>query len=218
MLKKIKSLFIIEDEKAPKPQGEPSGGEVEQPAPRQAFQFDVASGGGDGVVQDKFLEVLFNALESHDQDGFDYLEFKDFLKSLAQLQMDEPTRFKSAYATAQTMGTTKEKILTSAKAYLDVLAKEEKKFQDALAGQKEKNLTGKQEEIKALEKTIQQKQADIEKLTAGIESDRQQIRTLETEINEASDKIMQTAKDFDATYKALVEQIQSDVENIEHHL
>jgi len=171
-----------------------------------------------GQVQDKFLEVLFDALQSNNQEGFDYLEFKDFLRSLANVPMDDSTRFKSAFATAQTMGATKEKILSSAQQYISILGKEEAKFQEALSGQKDRNLTGKQDEIKKLEKTIQQKEADIEKLKAAIEDHRKQITTLEHDINTASDKLAQTASDFGATYQALLSQIQDDVKNIKSHL
>lgn len=221
MLKKIKSLFIIE-EGAEKPAedsggGTPTGTKKETPLADPSFVVQ-AKGGGVGQVQDKFLEVLFAALEANNQDGFDYMEFKDFLRSLSAVPMDDATRYKSAFATAQTMGATKEKILGSAKSYLEVLAKEQSKFREALEGQKKRNLTGKQEEITQLEQTIRTKESDIEKLKADIESHRQQITTLEQEINAASEKLGQTASDFEASYQALLGQIQADVTQIESHL
>jgi len=62
------------------------------------------------------------------------------------------------------------------------------------------------------------KEKEIEKLKADIESHRQKTGTLENEIATAGNKLQQTASDFDATYKALVGQIQADVQNIESHL
>jgi len=221
MLKKFKSLFVIEDgdtasddkissESSPKPKKETS---------TSAFEVSTnVTGTGAGKVQDKFLEALFTALESNNLEGFDYMEFKDFLKSLANVPMDDSTRYKSAFATAQTMGATKDKILSSAKHYLSVLASEQSKFQEALQGQRERNLTGKQDEIKQLGITIDQNQKDIEKLKADMEAHRQRITSLEQEISSATEKLGQTADDFNATYKALVSQIQSDVQNIESHL
>jgi hypothetical protein len=221
MFKKFKSLFVIEDGN-PAPEDKTSSESPPNPKKEASTPvFDVptnVSGSGGGKVQDKFLDALFGALEANNQDGFDYLEFKDFLKSLANVPMDDSTRYKSAFATAQTMGATKDKILTSARYYLTVLSSEQTKFQDALQGQREKNLTGKQDEIKQLTATIDQNQRDIEKLKADIEAHRQRISALEQEISSASDKMGQTASDFDATYKALVSQIQSDVQNIESHL
>ena len=221
MLKKLKSLFIVEE-------GDPSPGEttgqeksqeINKQTPEMSRPFEVSPvHTGPGKVQDKFLEVLFAALESSNQQGFDYMEFKDFLKSLANVPMDDSTRYKSAFATAQTMGATKENIISSAKHYMDILAREQSKFQEALKGQKEKNLTGKQDEIRQLEQTIKNKEGEIERLKAELESHRQQIGNLEKEINAASEKLGQTASDFEATYQALLGQIDQDVKNIESHL
>lgn len=222
MLKKLKSLFIIEEgaEKSTDTSGakETGGTRQEETQSSQRPRVMPVSGGGPGTVQDKFLEVLFAALESNNQEGFDYMEYKDFLRSLSNVPMDDSTRYKSAFATAQTMGATKEKILTSARQYLTILASEQTKFQEALEGQKERNLTGKQNEIAGLEQTIKNKEAEIEKLKADIESHRTQISTLEQEINAASEKLGQTAADFEATYQALLGQIQTDVNHIETHL
>jgi hypothetical protein len=223
MLKKFKSLFIIEEGDAPpasKPAEEKAKSSQKEETPAaKTFQVPLNTAvTGPGKVQDKFLTVLFDALEASNQQGFDYMEFKDFLRSLANVPMDDATRYKSAFATAQTMGATRENIINSAKQYLNVLAREQTKFQEALQGQKERNLTGKQEEIKNLEQTIKNKEAEIEKLKADLDAHRQTIGNLEKEINSASEKLGQTANDFDATYQALLGQIQEDIRQIESHL
>jgi hypothetical protein len=221
MLKKFKSLFIVEEgETTPETQTPVEKANTPQkdvPGSTRSFQVPVGPT-GPGKVQEKFLEVLFDALEANNQEGFDYMEFKDFLRSLANVPMDDGTRYKSAFATAQTMGATKDKILTSAQQYVVILSKEETKFQEALSSQRDRNLTGKQDEIKQLEQTIKNKEAEIEKLKSDLEGHRQQIGNLEKEINSASEKLTQTANDFAATYQALLGQIQLDVKNIESHL
>jgi hypothetical protein len=219
MFKKLKSLFVIEEGEPAQEGKKSTASEVSgKENPSSPRTIPIAKDSSKGNVQNKFLEVLFGALESSNQEGFDYLEFKDFLRSLANVPMDDSTRFKSAFATAQTMGATKERILASAKNYMDLLAKEESKFQEALNGQRDKNLTSKQHEIKKMEQAIQDKQAEIEKLKADIENHRKHIGTLEQDINAASEKLTQTASDFAATYQALLSQIQDDVKNIESHL
>jgi hypothetical protein len=221
MLKKIKSLFIIEEE-ATSPEsktGVDTTSESTKSMVSASKSFQISTGSAEkGTIDDKFLSVLFEALESSNQEGFDYMEYKDFLRSLANVPMDDSTRYKSAYATAQTMGATKEKIISSAQHYLNILAKEQAKFQQALSGQKEKNLVSKQDEIKQLEQVIQTKTADIEKLKADLETHRKEIGSLEEEINSASEKLTQTANDFEATYQTLLGQIQLDINNIESHL
>ena len=221
MFKKLKTLFIIEegvpvkDGKAPE---EPKETTTKQ-ASSTARSFEVTPGDASvGKVQDKFLDVLFQALESSNQDGFDYMEFKNFLKSLSNVQMDDHTRYKSAFATAQTMGATKDNILKSAKNYIDILSKEQTKFQEALQAKKDQNLTGKQQEIKQLESSIKTKTADIERMKSEIEASQKQIGSLEKDINSASEKLAQTANDFEASYQALLLQIQNDIQSIESHL
>src|SRR5690606_21228994 len=158
MLKKFKSLFVIEE---PKKEGAASGAETAResgPTPRSRPVMSAVAGTAEaGQIQDKLLDVLFGALEESNLEGFDYMEFKDFLKSLANVPMDDATRFKSAFATAQTMGATKEVILKSANHYLEVLAREEAKFQEALTARRETDLTGKQDQIKGLEEEIRTK-------------------------------------------------------------
>src|SRR5690606_39218150 len=131
-LKSLKSLFVVEEAKPEtKAEGEPRE-QAAEPVRPEAFR--PSSPAEPGKVQDKLFDVLFGALQANNQQGFDYMEFKDFVKSLASVPMDDATRFKSAFATAQTMGATKDVILKSANHYLDILSREEAKFQDALKG------------------------------------------------------------------------------------
>ena len=131
MLRNLKSLFIIED-KAPPPKAESGSGTSEEPqrttpASSTGFRGAVKTS-GNGVVDDKFLEVLFGALDAKNKEGFDYMEFKEFLRSLANVPMDDKTRYQSAFATAKTMGATRENILSSAQSILPFWEKSRQNF------------------------------------------------------------------------------------------
>ncbi len=221
MLKNLKSLFVVDD-KATSPKQdavreEGSHSPKSTPSSTSGFRGAIKTS-GQGKVDDKFLEVLFGALESKNKDGFDYMEFKEFLRSLADVPMEDRTRYQSAFATAKTMGATKENIVSSANDYIAILGQEQIKFQQALKAQKEKNLTSKHEEIQQVEQDIRSKESEIERLTKEIEAHRNHIGTLEVEINESSARIGETADNFEATYQALLGQIQQDLTNIESHL
>ena len=58
-------------------------------------------------LDDRSLEFLASALEKNNLPGFDYYEFKRAVVALRQMQLDEPTAHKSAFATAATGGVTK---------------------------------------------------------------------------------------------------------------
>ena len=89
-----------------------------------------------GTANQRFTEILLTALEQNNQEGFDYFEYRESLKSLSKMPLDERTKYQSAYAMAQTMGATPEKLKTSAGHYIQVLKNELSKFEDAHSQQR----------------------------------------------------------------------------------
>ena len=73
--------------------------------------------GSDLGLDSKSVDFLTKALAKNNLDGFDYLEFIQSLKALADLGMDEGTSIKSAFATASTVGLTKAKLVQTGKHY-----------------------------------------------------------------------------------------------------
>ena len=218
MLKKLKSLFIVEveDKKSKKP-GQKKEAQQEKTVPNPPSVSESTTG-EPGKVTDKFLDVLFNAMESNNLDGFDYLEFKQSLLSLKKVRMDDETRFKSAYAMAQTMGASVEHLIKTAQHYINVLAKEEKKFETALANQKASRVGSKQQEIKQLEDLIGKKEEQIRMLQKEIAEHHKQVDTLKRVIGDAASKIETTKNNFIASYNTLVGQIYQDIENMKQYL
>ena len=213
MLKNLKSLFIVEEQNAPeKPAEDPKP--TVTPSPKIAESRE----GDPGKITQKFIEVLFKAMESNNLDGFDYLEFKQSLQSLSKMPMDEATRFRSAFAMAETMGATTQQLLSSANHYIDVLKSEETKFEKALANQREQQIGRKQVEIQEMEEAIQKKAEEIKRLTTEIEAHRKKVDALKGEMNAAAGKVESTKNDFIASYNKLVDQIHADVESIKKQL
>ena len=64
-------------------------------------------------LDEKSLNFLVKALEKNNLPGFDYIEFKQSLGSLLSMDMLEETAFKSVFATATSVGLTKDKLLIS---------------------------------------------------------------------------------------------------------
>ena len=164
------------------------------------------------------MEVLFGAMEKNDLEGFDYLEFKQFLKSLDSVDMDESTKFKSAFATAKTMGATLTILKQSASHYLDILKAEESKFAQAVQNQRQSNLANKEKEIQTLSAAIADKEKQIALLQKEIESHKKLREKRKEEITKAATKVEQTRNDFAASYDALTGQIQSDLKKIDLYL
>lgn len=224
MLKKIKSLFVIEEE-APKAKNESSSRSQTSAPAESKERMDVASAdlppspvAAPGKVTNKFMDVLLGAMAKNNLDGFDYLEFKQSLKSLSEMPMDEKTRFQSAFAMAQTMGATPDLLINTANHYLNVLQKEEKKFEQAVDNQRKKQIGNKEKEIKQMDMLIQEKAEQIKRLTQEIEQHRKLRDKLTQQISQSAVKVETTKNNFIASYQALVSQIQADIEQINKYL
>jgi len=171
-----------------------------------------------GKASDKFYEILFGAMETNNQPGFDYLEYKKSLQTLAKMPMDEATRYSSAYAAAQAMGVSSQALNDSAQFYLNVLKTEDAKFQESVNAQRQKQIGSKEKAITDLDATIKAKGEQIAKLTQEIAVHQEDMGKMKAEISEAVVKIETTLSDFHATYSDLIGQIGQDVENMKKYL
>ena len=108
MWKNIRSLFIIEEGTEPQEEKTPPKAPSRQePAPAAGQVPESAR----GKVTEQFTEVLLRAMSENNIEGFDYLEYKKSLSSLRKMPMDEPTRYQSAFAMAQTMGAQPQRLM-----------------------------------------------------------------------------------------------------------
>jgi hypothetical protein len=223
MLKKLKSLFVV-DEAVSQTVQDPN----EQHVPKEyksQERIEEFSGESpslvtpvEGAPDPKFVDVLLKAIENANKEGFDYLEYKTSLQSLQKMDMDEHTRYKSAYAMARTLGLTKEKLLQSADHYIAILKSEEKKFKDALLNQKAKQVEDREALLKNMDKTITEKHAAIEKLKAEIETSQQQLLKVRDEISDAVQKIDFTNAQFMHALQSVLGQISEDRTRIQDYI
>ncbi len=219
MLKKIKSLFIVEEEdKSPKPKNkvnQPTPTSNTKSTPSKTFTTPAATG---GKATKKFTDVLLNALEENNIDGFDYMEYKRSLESLKKMSMDEGTRYQSAFAMAQTMGVSAPDLINSTQHYINVLVQEEKKFQQAVSNQQSSQIKAKEEEIKNLGATIKSKEEQIKQLQIQIDQHKKDMEKMQSSISGEAAKIQATKSNFLASYQLLLSQIQADHENMKKYL
>ena len=217
LLKKFKSVFLVEEETTQ------TSNTTNEPAatpsvPQQGSTPAATQTSASGAVSNKFVEILASALEKNNQDGFDYFEFRQSLINLSKMSMDEATRYKSAFAMAQTMGVTPAKLIDSAKFYLSVLSTEQTRFNEAHVQQRAKLIGNREDEAKNLDAMTRQKAEQIKQLTREIEEHQKQSENIRKEVSDATIKIENTKADFEATFTSVVAQLQSDVAKIQEHL
>ncbi len=237
MLKKLKGIFVVEDESTAKKNASESEQQILKQVDTEATKakpevvksseeavkssnvpVDKTAQSSNAKPDPKFIDVLLKALEANNQEGFDYLEFKQSLQNLSKVDMDEKTRYQSAMAMAKTMNANSKVIIQSAKKYAQVLDQEGVKFKKAADNQRTKQVTGKEQEIKSLEKSINTKQAQIEKLKKEIEAHKLSLEKTKGSINNAAAKVQLTNDKFMAAFNVVKGQILADIEKLERYL
>ncbi len=217
-IKNLKSLFVVDE----------GGSKKTTPTkPKTAKQKPTSSTKRDPIIpvtmvkgkaDEKFMNILLQALEKANTPGYDYLEFMNAIKSLEKMNMDEATRFKSAYTLAQTMGVTPPQLEKSARHYLDVLKNEEAKFHNALQNQQQNNIGKRNQEIQANQKAIEEKKKQIQNLQKEIENHQKHIQNLEKDLAQAKAKVQTAKGNFVASYQLLVNKIQEDITKMKQYL
>lgn len=216
---KIKGLFIVQDPEPPKEEKKESGNvETNNSNNTSKEKKTPLINVVPSAVDDKIRDTLLQALADNNMEGFDYFEFKQSLQTLGKMPLDEATQFKSAFATAATMGITKDKLLQSADYYKKVLQKEKEKFDIAVKGQNNSNVLKKKEELENLKKVILEKSSQIKRLTEEITAHNEQIEQGNKFINEAEGKILGTVNNFEASFNSVNGAIEIDIEKIKKHL
>lgn len=227
MFGKLKKLFILEDgdesKKAAAKAEENQQQEVASSPPKvtaKGITIDIpnTTPPPGGKPDTKFVDILLKAVEKDNLEGFDYLEYKSSLQSLSSMDMDEATKYKSALAMATTMGATPAKLISTAKHYLKTLDTEKSKFQEALQGQKAKQVTGKEDTINKISEAIAKKKQRILELQKEIETDSKKVENMKAGINDAVAKVQSTSDSFHYAYNVVTGQIIADVEKMQAYL
>ncbi|MES2734530.1 MAG: hypothetical protein V4714_22470 [Bacteroidota bacterium] len=218
MFKSLKSLFIVEepatDQTAPKEIDNLAAASASRPT----APVMIPASHSPVAPDQRIFDSLQKALEDNNQPGFDFLEFKSSLQTLSGIIPDEATRYKSAFATAATLGVTTDKLLQSAAFYQGILERERNNFNQALSQQVDLNVTTQQKEVERLQALIGKKSEEIARLTQEITSHQQEMAKAQGVITEAQTKIESTKVNFFQTLDTVLHQIQRDVDNIKKYL
>ena len=171
-----------------------------------------------GDTDQKSVDFLEQAMLKQTQSGFDYLKFKQSIEQLAGLKLDGPTSLRSAFATASTMGVTKDSLLQSARHYLTILGNEKKQFDQALTNQVQNRIDAKKEELLKLQQQIEEHRRQISKLEKQIQEFEERIARSDEEVNDARNSIEHTKRKFENTYQQFVSAIEKDMTAIQQTL
>jgi hypothetical protein len=217
MLKNLKSLFVVTEETPPQATGStPSATASNAAIPVE--QRPVSETTASGELDEAILEKLLKAFEDNNQPGFDYFEFRQSLKAMAHIPLDEATKYQTVFATASAMGITQEKLLSSIQFYQKVLKKEEDTFQKATDDQRQRAVESKKAEQEALRKSIAEKSELIQKLSSEIHQHQKTLEELLQSVTEAEQRINTTQAKFQATLQFVGRQLDDDIVKLKTYI
>jgi hypothetical protein len=218
MLKNLKSLFFVDDEKSQSTPPVPEPAQPNSTASPVPPAVQAPPLTGSPTLDQRMFDALQKTIQDQNMEGFDFLEFRDSLRTLNNIIPDEATRYKSAYATASTMGVTVERLLETGRFYKSLLEKERDNFNKAVDQQVDQNVTAKGREVEQLQAMIGQKSEEIARLTREIASHQEDMAKAQGVISEAAAKIEHTRNNFHLTLDTVLNQMQTDMQNIEKYL
>lgn len=172
----------------------------------------------DGVVDQKIVENLLRKVGEHNLEGFDYFEYKQSLKALDKMPMDEATKYRSAYATASTMGISLQHLLDSATFYLEVLQQQDENFQKEAEQKKQKQVNQKEAEAARLKKQIEEYEEKIKQLQEKIKRNQIRIEEINREVKIDKVTIDKERNNFLASFNFLRSQFVDDIAKMKKYL
>lgn len=240
MIRKLKSLFIIEEDTNDTSTGKDSVdndqdlsvdehldshellldelGSLDDFDEKLAAALEGEYIDDEGNLDDKIIEELLLVVEKNNIEGFDYFEYKQSLKALEKMPMNEATKYRSAFATAATMGITLEKLLESAEFYLGILDSEDEKFTTSSEKQRKENIGGKEQKILELKASIEEKRLEIQRLEKEISKNEGQISDLERDVKVERVEIEKTRNNFKVSFDYLRKQFTDDISKMKQYL
>lgn len=138
--------------------------------------------------------------------GTDYKEFVDSKTAIGDLT-DEETKYKSAFNILKRSGLTKEKLISTAQEYHNIIGRDMNAFQGAHSLQYRK-------EVRQREELIQKKAEELRALSEKINALKKEISQISQQMTETKDKLDLTKNSFLFAGESKQKEIQTELEKI----
>ncbi|WP_128544027.1 hypothetical protein [Larkinella soli] len=217
--RKILSLFIKEESAAaPAATAPVNAPPAARPAPapiqpiQQVPQAPSATG-GNGTVDNKFVEHLASVLAKSNPQGPDYFEFREALKNLANLDLSEDKQYQAAWASFKAMGGSPDVslLVNSANQYLTALNADREAFAKTVDGAMNDRVGGLSNEQNQLKAENEQLAKQILELQKRIDTNNERLTKIGGELEEQRQRILQNRDNYEATLAVFVGQIKRDL-------
>lgn len=160
---------------------------------------------------EKHFETLF---DKANLPGPDYFEFWKTMETLEKHIPDENSRIAATYASLSVQGLNKTKLLETAAAYMDIIAKDRAAFEQAAAHKAAAAVDGRKNDVAMLEKRIADSSEEIRKLNTQIAEAQAKINTLKKELVDEESKLNSNRSGYQLACDAMTSKIKGDIEKI----
>ncbi len=180
----------------------------------------VTNAAGTAEVDRKFVDHFVELLGKANLPGPDYFEYKQALKSMDGLGLDEQKKFQASWASFKAMGGVSDAsvLTTSAGQYLTILEKDRSAFLRDVEKAINERVGSLNLELKKLEEDNKTYTQQIVELQKKIDANVARKEQINGEVETQSAKINENRASFETTYHSFVEQINSDVAKIKQYL
>lgn len=170
--------------------------------------------------QNEFLEYFKSQFAKANFPGPDYQEFINALESEAvrNLPVDEASKFKMTFAGFQVQGVTPDKLVTTAKQYIDIVQKSVSNFTAEVENLLKSEVGGKQAKVDNLLKENEELDKQMAALAQRKTENFATVQKLTVEIQTESTSLQLKRTGFESAAKVFAGKIERDIQKIETYL
>jgi len=214
--KKILSAFVVVNDDDKKPETEKQSSKKEglsktTPEPVPGFtNTTVNNSYASPVNSSKFKEYFDKLFREANLPGPDYFEYSKMLEAM-QAVPDEQVRFITAFAGLSVQGLDKQKLLSTASQYLQLMETDAQNFHSSVDAALQEKVFEKKRQMEEKEKRIQQ-------LTQEISTLHNDLQNLQSELKENEEKIAANTGGYKNESEAMKNRISWDIEKIKKYI
>lgn len=183
--------------------------------PQQNFQTPVTP---TVDASNEFLQYLQEVYQKGNFQGPDYQEFIDGINSLANEAIDERTKFVTAFVGFKVQGVTKEKLVDTAKKYIDMIEAQRNEFKATIENTLNQEVGDKQQKLESLKAENLKIEEQMQQLTALRNKNNEQYQKLSLEISEDVQILKQKEAGFNAAADIFVKNVHENMNKIQTYL